>query len=519
MLASYKWLQSYFDSKLPTPEALAERLALGFAEVDSIDRFDGVTAGKLGTGGGVDWILDIKVLPDRACYALSHRGVASEVAAILGIQMKETEIRAPRASRGTRAISVRIEDTNLCRRHIARVVENVSVSPSPDWLKERLESVGQRTINNIVDATNFVTLDIGQPLHAFDADKVKGKVTVRPGKTGEVLVTLDGKNISVDPTIVVIADEEGPLDIAGIKGGKRAELDQNTKAILLSAANFDQVSIRRTSAKIGIKTDASKRFENNLTAERAKDGMQEIVSLIAKLCPKANFGKEIDVYPKKEKKRRIAVPIAFVQSALSIALSEKEMREALARLGIPARKRGKVLAVVPLPERLDLTRQEDIVEEIGRIIGLDLIPETVLPLMSALPTVNKRLDVENKIRALLVSEGFSEVMTSSFTSSGDIAIEKPLASDKAFCRRDLWTNFHPALLKNYSNAPLLGSEEIKQFEIGKVFTAKGEHTALTIGLMPAKKHVKDIVEKIEKMLGKQLVGKFCGGNNVYECTL
>ncbi|TSC84463.1 MAG: Phenylalanine-tRNA ligase beta subunit [Parcubacteria group bacterium Gr01-1014_17] len=507
MLISYKWLQSYFDEKLPVPEALAERLTLGFAEVDGIEQKDG------------DAILDIKILPDRACYALSHRGVAGEVAALLGLEIKESDTRVPRASRKIRTVSVRVEDSNLCRRHIARVIENVSVGPSSDWLKERLESVGQRSINNIVDATNFVTLDMGQPLHAFDADKVKGKVVVRPGRTGEVLVTLDGKSISIDPSIMVIADEDGPLDIAGIKGGKKAELDQYTKTILLSVANFDPISIRRTSAKIGIKTDASKRFENNLTTERAKDGMDEIIALIVKLCPDAKIGKEIDIYPKKQKKRRIAVPIKFVQGALGMNISEKEMRSALSRLALTAKKRGTALMVAPPPERLDIVRPEDIVEEIGRIVGLERIPETMLPPISALPTVNKRLNLENKIRDMLVSDGFSEVMTSSFASSGYIAIEKPLASDKAYCRKDLWTNFHPVLLKNYSNAPLLGSKEIKQFEIGKVFTVKGEHTALIIGLMPVKKSVSEVVQKIEKMLGMPLCGKFCGGNNMYECNL
>ncbi len=512
MLISYKWLQSYFAERLPSPEALAERLALGFAEVDGIER------------KGSDAIFDIKILPDRACYALSHRGVAGEVAALLGFKMKESEARAPRASRGARAVSVRVEDSKLCRRHIARVVENVSVEPSPDWLKERLEAVGQRSINNIVDATNFVTLDMGQPLHAFDADKIKGKVTVRSGRAGEVLVTLDGKSVSVDPSIVVIADEEGPLDIAGIKGGKKAELDENTKTILLSAANFDPVNIRRTSAKISIKTDASKRFENNLTAEHAKVGMDEIATLIATLCPNATFGKAIDIYPKKEKKRRIVMPITFVQSALGMDISEKEIRAALSLLSIPFKKRGVALVVIPPPERLDLSRHEDIVEEIGRIAGLERIPETPLPSFASAtegkpPIINTRLYVENKIRALLASEGFSEVMTSSFASAGDIAIEKPLASDKAFCRRDLWTNFHPALLRNFSNAPLLGSEEIRQFELGKVFMAKGEHTALIIGMMPTKKSVSEIVQKIEKMLGVALNGKMLGGNNVYEISL
>ncbi|KKU57878.1 MAG: Phenylalanine-tRNA ligase beta subunit [Parcubacteria group bacterium GW2011_GWA2_47_12] len=507
MLISYNWLQSYFKKKLPPAEEVAERLAFSFAEVEGLEKKNG------------DTILDVKVLPDRACYALSHMGVAGEAAALCEIEADFPQSRAPRVSRGTRIVSVRNEEPTLCTRYTARAIENISVEPSPAWLRERLEAIGQRSINNIVDATNFVMFDTGQPLHAFDADKVRGGIIIRKAKIGERMKTLDGKELSLDVHALVIADDEGPLALAGVKGGARAEVTKDTRAVILEAASFNASMVRRASEKFGIKTESSRRFENRLSAELALEGSDACAELIQRMQSGVHFGKLIDRYPKKEKKRSVSVSVKFVRDALGLQLSEKEMLAALARLALPVRKRGDFLVVSSPPERLDLVRQEDFVEEIGRIVGLERIPETQLPAVSDSPSINKRLFYEDKIRDLLVAEGFSEVLTSSFAAHGDIAIEKPLASDKAFCRRDLWTNFHHALIKNYSNVPLLESEEIKQFEIGKVFTTKREHLALIIGCMPVKKSVSDTVHKVEKIFGVPLRGKFCGGDNVYECTI
>lgn len=512
MKISYQWLQSYFDEKLPTPEALAERLMFGFAEVESVEWKNG------------NAILDVKVLPDRACYALSHRGVAREVAAILGLEMKETDLPVVRASRGVSTVSVRVAEKGLSPRYTARRIEGVEVAPSPRWLTERIESIGERSINNIVDATNFVMFDIGQPLHAFDADNIRGGIVVRKAKAGERLTTLDGKELTLNESTLVIADDAGPLALAGVKGGKRAEVTDKTEAIIVEAASFDAAHTRRASQTCGVRTESSRRFENNLSPHGVREGSDACAALIARLSPGARFGKVTDLFFRRAKPKSIAVAPSFIARSLGIELGEKEVRAALARLGLSTKRRGKALVVAPPPERRDLVRAEDLVEEVGRIVGLERIPETELP-----PAVlqdprdlkpsnlggQSRADV---LRTLLISEGFSEVLTSSFASIGDLAIEKPLASDKAFCRKDLWTNFHPALLKNYSNAPLLGADEVRMFEIGKVFTKKGEHSVLIIGVMPAKKSVRDIVEKIEKILGAPLCGKFCGGNNVYECT-
>lgn len=522
MLISYKWLQTCFDEKLPTPDVLAERLALAFAEVEGIERKNG------------DAILDIKVLPDRACYALSHRGIAREVAAIFELEMKETEIPALRASRGVDAVPVRVTENPLCPRYTARRIERVHVATSPHWLRERLESIGERSINNIVDAANFVMFDIGQPLHTFDADKVLGDIMVRKAKTGEHLTTLDGKELILDGSALVIADEEGPLALAGVKGGKRAEVTKDTKTIILEAASFDAAYTRRAAQKFGVRTESSRRFENNLSPHLAREGSDACATLIAELVPGARFGKITDLFSQKTKPKSIPVAPSFIARSLGIEIAPKDIRAALARLtlhasaqataGKPAKKRENILTITPPPERRDLARAEDLVEEVGRIVGYERVPEAELP-PAALPNTecwgasNTRCQIEDAVRDLLVAKGFSEVLTSSFASQGDIAIEKPLAVDKAFCRRDLWTNFHPVLLRNYTNAPLLGSEEIRQFEIGKIFTVKGEYTSLIVGLMPYKKSVREIVEKIEKMLGFTLRGKYCGGNNVYECNL
>jgi len=490
---------------------LERAITFGFAEIESIE--------KIKIDGASDYIFDVKILPDRACYALSHRGVAREVAAILGWKFKEKDVISTKTSRIARRIKVRVSDKMLCPRYTARIVENISVGQSPKWLRGRLESIGERSINNIVDATNFVMFDVGQPLHAFDAEKVKGDIEIRKARAGERIQTLDGKELFLDESALIIADSEGPLALAGIKGGKRAEVTNQTKSIILESANFSAPFIRASSEKYGIKTESSRRFENNLSPHFAEEGSALCSELIKEFSQKAQFGKLEDVFPKKIKPKSVAFSPSFICDSLGIDISEKEIRNVLERLGISTKKRGKMIVALPPFERLDLTRAEDFSEEVGRIAGYEKIPETELPQMKTQSVSKHSVSTENEIRNLLIAEGFSEVMTSSFTSRGEIAIEKPLASDKAHCRPDLWSNFHISLLKNFSNAPLLETDIIKQFEIGSVFSVKGEKSALIFGTMPAKQNVGQIVQKLEQKLGVKLNGKFCGAENIYECTI
>jgi phenylalanyl-tRNA synthetase beta chain len=558
MLISYQWLQSYFKDKIPAPEKLAELFTFHFSEVESLD--------KLRTGE--DWIFDLKILPDRACYALSHRGVAREVAAILDIPLKKEEVPAVNVGK-TRTVAFTIENPDACRRHIGRVIEGITVKESPQWLKERLESVGARAINNVVDATNYVTLAMGQPLHAFDADKLATsdkrqatRVAIRMAKKGEQVTLLDGRVVTLDEADIVIADDEAALDIAGIKGGKKAELDAKTTSILLSAANFDPVRIRRTSQKTGVQTDASKRFENNLTPARAEEGMEMVAALIAELAG-GTVGEKIDVYPRKAEERRISFDVAHITRILGVEVNAKEVVELLERLDIRVEGEDgqrlsassqRLSAVVPL-DRLDLAIPEDIAEEVGRIIGYDKVP-LVLPPKSDVPlSIPKQFYWEWKIRECLVNEGFSEVMTSSFSSKGEVAIEKPLAEDKKYARPELRGSFAAALEMNYRNAPLFGSDEVKVFEIGKVFPLlpeegcsdpsrsgvvgdlpeegwpkgrgggsgggfSGEHAALAIGYAGPKgkgKNTVDALKKLSSTLGVELKGETKEG--VFECNL
>ncbi len=510
MKVSYKWLQSYFDEKLPTPEELSERITFSFAEIESVEHV------------GNDTVLDIKVLPDRACYALSHRGIAREVSAILNVPLKRREEKKIVEFADVADPIVRIDEPELCTKFVARRMENVKVGDSPAWLKEALESIGQRSINNIVDATNYVMFDIGRPLHAFDTDKVKGGLVVRFARKGEVMVTLDSKRVELNNSELVIADDEGSLSLAGIKGGKRAEVDGATKNLILEAANWNPSYIRRTATSTGIKTEASKRFENRLSPLLGEEGIDNLVSLIESItgAEGVRIGKREIVSFEKNYDRTLEVDTELISQKLGVSLSEPEVIDVFRRLGISCNKEGeKILAHIP-PERLDLVIPEDIVEEVGRIIGYDKIPATI-PEAGKATEIPKSFYYEWKIREILTNVGFSEVMTSSFSEKGSVAIEKPLAADKSFARADLRGGFAAALHANSLNAPLFGTADVRIFEIGKTFSKEGEKASLAIGYTGPKKKVAteltNIVQVLSEKLGVEIIGETKDG--VFECQL
>ncbi|MES2087873.1 MAG: phenylalanine--tRNA ligase subunit beta [Patescibacteria group bacterium] len=490
MLISYNWLQSYFDETLPEPEKLGELLTFASFELEGIEK------------KGSDTILDLKVLPDRACYALSHRGMGYEVAAITGLAKKKQEQILPPVGK-TRPFNVRVEDSDLCARYMARVIENVTQRELP-VVKERLQSVGQRSINPVVDSANFVMLDRGQPLHAFDADKVKGDIVVRRAKTGEKIITLDNREVDLDETILIIADEEAPLAIAGIKGGKRAEVTSSTKNLILESASFNASYIRKTSDKLGIRTDASKRYENKFSADMTSKGMNDFSALLFEMDSQILAGEVIDIYSNVLQNIGIDITAEYISNRLGLDLPEEVIVDVLRCLKIEVKKRGKELILTPPIFRADLLIPEDIAEEVGRIVGYDKVPATLPPVLKMELEIPKQFYYEWKIREILANAGFSEVMTSSFSSSGEIAIEKPLAEDKKFTRPNLRNNFAMALKLNFGNASLFGSEEIKIFEIGKVFGRGGEHAALAVGFAGPKKKVASELSAVVALLSEKL---------------
>ena len=543
MIISYNWLQTYFKKKLPVPEKVAELLTFHIFEIESVAKTfspkenvrptESVEQIQFRKKEGGDAIFDVKVLPDRAHYALSHRGVAMELGAILDqkIQILEhTKFKTTKVS----DLKIEIKNPELCPRYIGRRIENLKVDESPAWLRERLESIGQRSINSIVDVTNFIMLDINQPLHAFDADVVKGTIQIRLVEKGEKIRILDGKDIELAPTMLVIADDVGPLAIAGVKGGVRAQVTEKTKNIILESANFNPTSIRKTSQLMGVRNDSSKRFENGISPELAAQGMEEVTALIASLNREAKIGEMIDIYPYPTSRRSLDVELAKITEILGVEISSKEFECILFSLDIPYKLKAKrpdfvykiedprfgepnrdYTLSIPLI-RNDLAIPEDIAEEVGRLYGYEKI-KGVLPKKEKVSSINKNFYYTEKIKTVLASLGFSEIYTPTIVDNGDVEIENPLASDKKALRNNLAANMKKSLELNVRNAPLLGLDQVKIFEIGQIFGGKtGERTSLCVAVANAKgfkrtkvnEEIKKVRDELFQKIGAQ-VGVVC----------
>ena len=468
MLVSYKWLQTFFEKPLPKVEDLAELITFSSFEIESVEAKE------------KDFVLDVKVLPDRACYALSHQGIAKEISAVLidnvfvprdtNISIKP-EFKSP---------EVLVQDTDICKRYIATKVMNVS-HESPAWLKDRLNSVGQRSISLLVDLTNFVMLDIGEPMHVFDAEKIARHIVVRDSEKDEKIELLDGKEINLPEGTLLICGEKNPLAIAGIKGGKKAEVGAHTESVIVEAANFDATSIRKTSTKIGIKTDSSKRFENGISAEKAIEGMNYFLKLLKKEDPDVSIGEINDQNFSSESEKTMEVSFKKVREMLGGDITEGEIVDCLNRVGLKSEMAGDIILVRVPSERKDINIVEDIAEEVGRIFGYDKIKGT-LPEIKKLYSVNKNFSVQNKVRNFLINKGFSEVVTYSLKEDGEVKLANPLASDKGALRKNLSDSIEEKLAFNLHSADLLNTNEIRIFEIGTIFRKESELKSLAIGV-------------------------------------
>jgi phenylalanyl-tRNA synthetase beta subunit len=322
MKYSLEWLKRHIDGMLPPVEKLVPEITEKAFEIEGTEV------------RGDDTVIEAKVLPDRAHDALSHRGMAREIAALFGLKRKDIAFGWPKTDPEIIPTRVSILDPDLCFRYIGVRVDGVSSKESPKWLRERLEAVGQRSINALVDITNFVMFDIGQPMHAFDARKVKGGITVRLAKKGEIMTTLDGKALELDGTELVIADDEAVLALAGVKGGKKAEVDARTTSIILESANFDPTRTRLTSVKHAIRTDASKRYENGITSSFAEEGAKEALALLLELYPNARVADPTDVYPRPERAFKTGVSQGEIRKLLGVDISMKEIIAILERAGM-----------------------------------------------------------------------------------------------------------------------------------------------------------------------------------------
>jgi len=462
----FEWVQSYFDKKLPDPEKLAEILTMHSFEVERIERV------KRG------FVLDIDVLPNRAdCY--SHFGIAREISTILNFKLKTEQWRLKEDKKVKTKELVSLNVISGCQRYTGRIIFDVKVGESPSWIKERLEACGIKPINNVVDITNYVMLELGQPLHAFDFEKIeRGKIIVRFAKKGEKILTLDDEEYELDKDILVIADAKKPIAIAGIKGGKESGISENTKIILLESANFHPVAIRRASIKLDLKTDASIRFSHGLDPNLTEVAINRAAYLISKFCRGKIAKGTIDYYPKKVFPRKIKLEVQKVESLLGIKISKEKILKILKNLGFKVSPNF----IVEVPTfRRDIAIQEDLIEEIGRIYGYANI-ERKFPTVSLIPPrKNPEIFWENFTKDVLISLGFTEVYNYSFLSKEDIEnfgfereaieIENPASAFYQFLRPSLLPNLIKNIQKNQSEF-----KEIRIFEIGKIFKIKKEKT-------------------------------------------
>lgn len=502
MLYSYNWLKDYVPG-LPKPEKMADALTMHAFEVEEVKKMKD------------DYCLDISVLANRAPDCFSHIGMAREIAAILNLKFKirNSKLKEDKETKTKNFISVSVESKNDCPRYMARVVKNVKIGPSPKWIQERLEVCGLRPINNLVDATNFIMLETGQPLHVFDADKLSGGISVRRGKAGEKIFTLDGDRYDLNENILVIADSQEPLAIAGIKGGKKAEIGQNTKNIVIEAANFDSALIRKTSQKLRLRTDASLRFEHKIDAAAAEFAINRTAQIINELAGGQICSGLIDIYQIKSKKKIIKLSLDYAQGLLGMKVLAKDIKDIFKRLELKILKADAVSIEVEIPSfRLDLVLQEDLIEEIGRILGYEKMPG-VFPIGYLAPP-KRNLDVywedfsKNILRDLIFNESYNY----SFISEKDVAnfglkaedlmeLENPISSDFKYLRPSLLIGLIKNAVLNFKFG-----EELRMFEMGNIFANKKE-TKIISGVVAGKKNssqfyiLKGVIDSLLNKMG------------------
>src|SRR5436190_1483914 len=415
-----------------------------------------------------DTILDVEITPNRGDL-LSHFGLAREIAALSGKKLKTT---APEPKIEIEKSGVTIAATRECPVFSLRKIDNVKVGPSPQWLRAKIESVGIRSINNIVDISNFVMVELGQPTHAFDADKLKGAINVRLARDGEKFLALDGKTYALNPDNLVIADEERAVGLAGVMGGEETGVSESTKSILLEAAWFLPTSIRRTARTLNLASDASYRFERRvdpgmvLTASnRAAELMREIAG--------ANPAAEIATAGKlPSAPSNVSLRYPHVDELIGISVLPTRVDEILQRFGLQPASSSKDQSSWRIPSyRFDLQRDVDLIEEIVRAFGIAHVPVRYRSQFTPESEADRNHDFEASLRARLVGRGLNEARTSKLipkkagAKEGAIELRNPLSEDHAALRK----NFFSPLLDVLERNVLAGAERVAMFELGRVF--------------------------------------------------
>ncbi|MCU0650642.1 MAG: phenylalanine--tRNA ligase subunit beta [Candidatus Omnitrophica bacterium] len=465
MKITYNWIKEFVDLDISATE-LADKLTMAGIEVKAVEPRAG------------DFVYEIEITSNRPDW-LSVLGIAREAAAVTGKKLKKSALAInAKKSKASAADSwkVNIEDRKDCFIYTAKLLTGLAVGPSPDWLKNRLELVGCRSVNNAVDITNYCLYELGEPLHAFDADAlVQGSIGVRRAKPGEKIVTIDGQERKLDNNILVIADANKPVAVAGVMGGKDTEVTEKTKNVLLEAAIFHPVVVRRGRQALGLQTDASYRFERGIDPDMVEIASMRCVELMQRLC-----GASLRSANSSPAMKRAAKTVAFsaqdVNSILGVSLSADKISKILESLGFSVRKKAKSSFAVSVPgRRQDVNAPVDLVEEVARIYGFDRAPSS----LAAVKLQSEGDDTYRRIagiKTLLNSLGLDEVITYSMTDSASLAgywedekalaaIANPLSEEQELLRPVLM----PAVCRSVAYNLRQQQDYVGIFEIAKTY--------------------------------------------------
>jgi len=495
MKVSLNWLKEFI---LPGPlpdrmlsgdvAELKERLPMLGLGVESVS--------PLGLPGGqFDWIFDLEVTTNRP-DCLSHLGVARELAASFGSALRPLASTVSEASkRAIAAVSIEIIDPAGCARYCGRVIEGVRVGPSPDWLARRLEAVGVRAINNIADVTNYLLMELGHPLHAFDLERLHGrKIIVRRARAAERLRTLDGIDRTLVADDLVIADAERAVALAGVMGGEDSEISSSTRAVMLESAWFEPVGVRRTAKRHGLHTEASHRFERGADVEMARQAIDRAAVLIVELAGGQVLDGVVDVYPGRHARPQITLRPEEIQRILGAGISDGEVSRILRALGFEVERNSDgSWRATPPSYRVDVSREVDLIEEIARLYGYGRLPARVRP---APPSSQRdvRREKEHVLGAALTGLGYREIIAPTmvdpgenarFTSEEPVPLLNPLTHDASAMRSTAVPGMLRALRWNLDR----GQNDLRFFEFGKVYTTSrrtdeglpAERRVLTLG--------------------------------------
>ncbi|TNE33692.1 phenylalanine--tRNA ligase subunit beta [bacterium] len=426
-----------------------------------------------------DITLEIAITPNKG-DCLSHYGIARDLGAYFRKEVRLPKIKFSEGTQNTsNSIQISIENTNACPRYAARVVRGVKITESPEWLKLRLKSIGLRPINNIVDITNYVLMELGQPLHAFDYNLINGKkIVVKNAIDKQNFTTLDGKERQLDSEMLMICDTERPIAVAGVMGGLNSEITENTTDILIESAYFSPDSVRRTAKKLGINSDASYRFERGVDIDAVELAANRAAQLISEIAGGIIENGIVDVYPKPKPEKTVALRYHRVEKLIGIKLTKEEIKEILISLNFKVLEESEEVVRFEVPNyRNDIEAEIDLIEEVIRIYNYNKLEPQFFANISfdsrELPHNLRMPKLRNQMRDYLINNGYNETLTqnqidpesAAIFTSNPLVVANPLGKELSIMRPSLI----PSMLRVIRRNIRLGSEDLQLFEVGKIF--------------------------------------------------